>query len=171
MNAIGAVAVQDFYVTVGAGYPLMELKHVLDEHNLFFPFSDAGYPGSCGGALASGLTGSDGNHTVPLSRYLLSVTAVLPDGTTVKPGAVTFKSVSGYDISRIFFNSWGVIGLIIEMSFRVLPNSKQAETPPLTLFPSDREAFVHELRGDSPLAGICRKIKNEYDPHHLLPIL
>jgi len=171
LNAIAAVAAQDFYVTVGAGYPLMELRHVLDRHGLFFPFSDTGYAGSCGGALASGLTASDGHHTVPLSRYLLSVTAVLPDGTVVKPGAVTFKSVSGYDISRIFFNSWGAIGMIIELSFRVLPQSKRNETPPLTLFRPDREAFVHELRGDSPLAKICRKIKTEYDPLDLLPVL
>lgn len=171
LNAIIAVAAQDFYVTVGAGYPLIELNHVLDRHNLFFPFGDTEYPGSCGGALASGLTGSDGNHTVPLSRYLLSVTAVLPDGTVVKPGAVTFKSVSGYDISRIFFNSWGTLGMVIEMSFRVLPQSKRGETPRLTLFRPDREAFVNEMHGESPLAVICRKIKAEYDPHDLLPIL
>jgi FAD/FMN-containing dehydrogenase len=171
LNSVVAVAPQDFYVTVGAGYPLMELNRSLRGHNLFFPFGDTEYPGSCGGALASGLAGSDGNHTVPLSRYLLSVTAVLPDGTIVKPGAVTFKSVSGYDISRIFYTSWGTLGIVIEMSFRVLPQSKRDEMPRLTLFRPDREAFVQEMRGESALARICRTIKAEYDPHDLLPIL
>jgi FAD/FMN-containing dehydrogenase len=170
MNAIISVAPQDFYITVGAGYPLMELSRALDKHELFFPFSDAGYPGSCGGALASGLTGSDGDHTIPLSRYLLSVTAALPDGTIVKPGAVTFKSVSGYDVARIFFNSWGVIGMVLELSFRVLPESKRDDMQTLTLFAPDRRTFSNQMRGDSPLATICQKIKAEYDPHNLLPI-
>ncbi len=171
INALLTVAPDDFYVTVGAGYPLMELNHALLPHHLWFPFSDTDYPGSCGGALASGLAGSDGHHTVPLSRFLLSVTAVLPDGTTVKPGAVTFKSVAGYDISRIFYNSWGSLGIIIELSFRVLPVSKRDGTPHLALFPPDREAFIHQMQGESPLAETCRKIKDEFDPAALLPIL
>jgi hypothetical protein len=34
----------------------------------------------------------------------------------------------------------------------------------------DREAFLREIQGDSPAAGLCRRIKNEYDPGNLLPI-
>ena len=170
LNTIAVVAPQDFYVTVGAGYPLGELNHLLAPHGLWFPFGGAGYPGSCGGALAAGLAGHDGDHVVPLSRYLLSVTAVLPDGAIVKPGALTFKSVSGYDISRIFYNSWGILGMVIQLSFRVLPLSKRDESPRLTLMPPDREAFLREIQGDSPAAGLCRRIKNEYDPGNLLPI-
>lgn len=170
-NALHSIAPQDFYVTVGAGYPLKELNNALAEHKLWFPFSATGYPGSFGGALAAGLAGSDGHHTVPLSRYLLSVTAVLPDATIVTPGAVTFKSVSGYDISRLFYNSWGVLGMIIELSFRVLPESKRADTPHLTLFAPDRDAFIRNMRGESPLSELARKVKSEYDPDGLLPIL
>ncbi len=170
-NAIHDIAPQDFYVTVGAGYPLKELNNVLANQKLWFPFSATEYPGSFGGAIASGMAGHDGHHTVPLSRYLLSVTAVLPDGTIVKPGAVTFKSVSGYDISRFFYNSWGVLGMIIELSFRVLPESKRTDTPHLRLFSPDRDAFIRDMRGDSPLSELVRKVKSEYDPDNLLPLL
>lgn len=171
LNTIHKIAPQDFYVTVGAGYPLKELNKVLAGHKLWFPFSATEYPGSCGGALASGMAGHDGKHTVPLSRYLLSVTAVLPDATIVKPGAVTFKSVSGYDISRLFYNSWGILGIIIGLSFRVLPESKRPDMPVLTLFRPDHEAFARTMNGDSPLSNLTRKIKSEYDPDNLLPIV
>ncbi len=171
LNYIKEIGDKDFFVTVGAGYPLKELNKSLAEKNLWFPFGDTNYPGSCGGALAVGLAGSDGIHTVPFSRYLLSVIAVLPDGSIVSPGAVTFKSVSGYDISRIFFNSWGTLGMICELTLRVLPLSKKTEMPEIKLYASDRQAFVDELKGDGPLSKLCRNIKNEFDTEAILPIV
>ncbi|MEZ5357970.1 MAG: FAD-binding oxidoreductase [Candidatus Zixiibacteriota bacterium] len=171
LNDIIEVGDKDFFVTVGAGYPLKELNKVLAEYNLWFPFSDTQYPGSCGGAFAIGLAGGDGTHTVPLNRSLLSVTAVLPDGSIVTPGAVTFKSVSGYDISRIFFNSWGMLGMLVNLSFRVLPISKRDEMHPVQLFAPDFNRFLNELNGNTPLGDMCRKIKQEYDPANTLPII
>lgn len=171
LNGVKNIAANDFYITVGAGYPLTEINRILTQYKLWFPFGQTDYSGSTGGALASGLAGHDGNHTVPLSRFLISLTAVLSDGSVVKPGAVTFKSVSGYDISRIFYNSWGMLGMIIEMTFRVLPLSKMADWPHLTLFPPDHTAFIDELNGISPSAELCRKIKKEFDPTDLLPII
>lgn len=169
LNTISEIAPKDFFVTVGAGYPLIQINHALIGENLWFPFGETNYPGSAGGALACGLTGNDGSATVPLSRYLLSVTSILPEGSIVRPGAKTFKSVSGYDISRIFFNSWGMLGMIVELTFRVLPISKREEAGHLSLLPPDHEAFSQELQGDTPVAVLSRKIKDEFDPDHILP--
>jgi len=176
LNQMIKINRQDFYITVGAGYPRNEINHVLAAEKLWFPFGDTDYSGSFGGAIAVGLTGHDGNHCFPMSRLLLSVTAVLPDGSIVKPGALTFKSVSGYDISRLFFNSWGLLGVIIELSFRVLPISKKEDifsyrSAGITLLPPDRESFVQKWQADSSLARLCRKIKTEYDPLNLLPLV
>lgn len=171
LNYIARVAAEDFYITTGAGYPLIEVNRAVARYHLYFPFGATNYPGSCAGGLASGLAASDGHHTVPLSRYLLSVTAVLPDGSIVKPGALTFKSVSGYDISRIFYNSWGTLGMVTELSFRLLPTSRRGEMPHLILFPPARDTFVKELQSDTPLAELCRRIKREFDPDELLPLV
>lgn len=171
LNYIGPVAKEDFYVTLGAGYPLIEINHDIACDNLWFPFGATSYPGSAGGAVASGLAGTDGPHILPLSRYLLSVTAVLPDGLVVRPGAKTFKSVSGYDISRIFYNSWGRLGMVVELTFRVLPLSKQEEAQHLALLAPDRGTFDQTLKGNTPLSDLCRKIKEEFDPGDLLPAI
>jgi len=171
LNRIIAIEAKDFRVTVGAGYPLKEINRVIAKDKLWFGFGDTNYPGSSGGALAAGLTGSDGRQDVPLSRYLLSVEVVLPDGAVVKPGAITFKSVSGYDISRIFFNSWGTLGLVTELSFRVLPLSKKDGSGRITLRPTDRQRFIDELKGNTSLSDMCRKIKAEYDPGGIFPLL
>ena len=169
LNYLRSTVKEDFFVTVGAGYPLIEINHDIAGKGLWFPFGATNYPGSAGGALACGLAGHDGSHIVPLSRYLLSVTAVLPDASIVRPGAKTFKSVSGYDISRIFYNSWGRLGMVIEMTFRVLPLSKQKESPHLALLTPDHDGFVKTLKGQTPLSDICRKIKKEFDSDDLLP--
>jgi FAD/FMN-containing dehydrogenase len=150
---------------------MKELNHVINSDNLWFPFGRTNYPGSSGGALASGMKGNDGDHIIPLSRHLLSITAVLPDGSIVHPGSRTFKSVSGYDISKIFFNSWGLLGMIIELTFRVLPLSKRDEMPHMAPLPPDREAFRQSMRDDSSQGETCRKIKEEFDPDRLLPIV
>ena len=171
LNCVHDINPGDFYITVGAGYPLKEINHILKKDNLYFPFSDTNYPGSCGGALASGLTAGNGSHTVPLHRFLLSVMAVLPDGTIVRPGAVTFKSVSGYDIARLFFNSWGTLGMVVRLSFRLFPVSHRAQTPRLILIGSDRSAFAAAMTGDSPLAQVSRAIKKEFDPQNILPLV
>jgi len=169
LNYIGQIARADFYVTVGAGYPLIEINNVIKADNLWFPFGSTSYPGSTGGALACGLIGHDGHHHIPISKYLLSLTAVLPDGSIVRPGANTFKSVSGYDIARLFYNSWGRLGMVTEMTFRVLPLSKQKESPHLALPVLDRQTSEATLKGDTPLSDLCRKIKEEFDPENLLP--
>ncbi|MDD4050613.1 MAG: FAD-binding oxidoreductase [candidate division Zixibacteria bacterium] len=172
LNMVVEVNSRDFHITVGAGFPVNEINRIIAPLGLWFPFGDVQYPGSFGGALATGLTAGDGVHTVPFSRHLLSVTAALPDGTIVHPGALTFKSVSGYDISRLFCNSWGCLGMVIRLSFRVLPLSQKEEgSSRPTLLEPDREAFARRMAGDEPMAKLCRKIKNEFDPHGLLPII
>jgi FAD/FMN-containing dehydrogenase len=171
LNSMIEIAEKDYYLTVGAGYPMKEIDRAVGPYGLWHPFSGTNYPGSVGGALASGLTGDDGAHPVPFSRYLLAVTAVLPDGSIVTPGAVTFKSVSGYDISRIFYNSWGTLGLVVQLTLRVLPASKRGEWPHVTVSSPDRNRFIRDLQGDTPLARLCRRIKSEYDPGGLLPII
>lgn len=170
LNEIDNIEAADFYVTVGAGYPLKEINKELAGYNLWFPFGETNYPGSFGGAIAAGLSGFDGSHPIPLSRFLLSVTAVLPDSSIVRPGAATFKSVSGYDISRLFYNSWGLLGMLIKLSFRVLPLSKKQEYPHIVLNAMDRKRFLQNLQGATPSSELSRKIKTEYDPDNLLPV-
>ena len=170
LNGVHKISAGDFFVTIGAGYPLKELNKALATQQLWFPFGETNYAGSCGGALAAGLSAWDGHHPVPLSRSLLTVTAVLPDGSIVRPGAVTFKSVSGYDISRLFYNSWGALGMLTQLSFRVLPLAKKSSAPRLVLQAPQPQRFLQSLSGEDPLARVCRAIKGEYDPHNILDI-
>lgn len=168
LNGIEEINRDDFYITVGSGYPLKEINKVIEKHDLWFPFGDNNYPGSFGGALASGLRASEGKDLHPLSRHLISVTAVMADGAIIEPEAKSFKSVSEFDISKIFYNSWGMLGLIIALSWRVLPLAKKEDYPRLSLLPHHRELALKQTADDSDLAEVCRKIKKDSDPYRLL---
>lgn len=58
---------------------------------------------------------------------VLGLKAVLADGSPVKFGGRTMKNVTGYDVTKLFIGSFGVLGVITEVTYRLLPRpEKQA---------------------------------------------
>lgn len=173
LNDILELSPADLYARVGGGYPLRELNLQLEEHNLFLPHSDLPYVGSVGGALAVGLCAKLNKHDLPLRKYFIKAEIVTPDGEIITPGSVCFKSVSGYDIVKIFAGSWGLLGLIVSATFRILPVSARDEFAEMRQNKVDREGFLTGLDSSnkSADADYCRKIKDKFDPEAILPIL
>ncbi len=172
-NQLLVNAADDFYVTTGAGYPLREINEHLAETNLWLPHASLPYVGSVGGSLAIGLSSDIDGHDFPLKKYFLKAEIVTPEGDIVKPGSVCFKSVSGYDIVKIFAGSWGLLGLIVSASFRVMPISARDEYAMMKQKAIDRAPVLEALDescGDSD-ALYSRKIKACFDPNHVLPIV
>ena len=110
LNSMHKIVPEDFYIIVGSGFPLREINRELKEYELFLPHSDLPYVGSVGGALAIGLAAQHDKHSLPLSRYFIMAEIAAPDGNIIRPGSACFKSVSGYDIVKIFSASWGLLG-------------------------------------------------------------
>ncbi len=171
LNDIHEINAADLYAVVGAGFPLKELNRHLVNKNLWFPFSDTHIPGSFGGAMASGVCAGDGAHEVPFSRYVIALTAVMPSGEIITPGAKTFKSVAGYDITRMFYNSWGLLGMIISLTVRILPLQQKDILPRLLLKSLDLEGFRSSLAENSPAGKFYRDVRAAYDPDNLLTLV
>ncbi|UCD62900.1 MAG: FAD-binding oxidoreductase [Candidatus Zixiibacteriota bacterium] len=173
LNRLIAVVPDDFYVTAGSGYPLREINYHLKEHNLWLPHASLPYVGSVGGAIAVGLSSIFDKHDFPLKKYFLQAEIVTPDGEIIRPGSVCFKSVSGYDIVRIFSGSWGLLGLIISASFRVMPLAAQAEYAKMKIEEVSRQRLLASLREDNPdtNAVYSRKVKARFDTGNILPVV
>lgn len=173
LNDLIDVQPEDFYVTVGAGYPLKELNLDLEPHGLFLPLADLPYVGSVGGAVAVNLSGQLGGHALPMKRYFIKAEIVTPEGEIVTPGSVCFKSVSGYDAVKLFAPSWGLLGLIVSVTLRVLPLSAKHEYAELKMNAVDRQKFLSGLdeSNQSTDAVYSRKIKAKLDPNGILPIV
>lgn len=173
MNQLIEVSAQDLYVTTGAGYPLREINHRLKAHDLFVPHSNLPYVGSVGGALATGLEAEMNGHDVPLKKFFLKSEIVTPDGEVITPGSVCFKSVSGYDIVKVFAGSWGLLGLIMIATLRVIPLSGADEYEDLRQKETSRKSLVAGLAEDNTSidAVYARKIKQKFDAQDILPIV
>ncbi len=173
LNTLLHVAGGDYYITVGGGYPLREINKALLAYNLFLPHADLPYVGSVGGALAVGLTCNYKEHRLPFGRYFIKGEIVDPTGKILTPGSVCFKSVSGFDIIKIFSPSWGMLGMIITATLRVLPVSERYNYENLTMYPVDGGQFAALYRnpGNNVSAQYSLKIKNKFDPNGVLPLI
>ncbi|MEK7774778.1 MAG: FAD-binding protein [Candidatus Zixiibacteriota bacterium] len=173
LNNLMEVAEQDLYVKVGAGYPLKELNLDIAKSKIFLPHSDLPYVGSFGGGVAAGLSADLNGRDWPIKKYFIKAEIVTPLGEIITPGSVCFKSVSGYDIVKLYAGSWGLYGLITSLWFRVLPDTARHEFQSLTQKPLDRTLFLQAMeRGnESTDAVYTRKIKEKFDPNGILPVV
>jgi len=173
LNTLLRVAADDFYIEVGAGYPLRELNQELSEYGLFLPHSDLPYVGSIAGAIAVGLSAQRGTQLLPLSRYLIMAEIATATGDLIKPGSACFKSVSGFDIVKIYFSSWGMLGMIMTVTLRVLPLSVKAEYSDLVQNAVDYRKFcqLYLNPGGHLSARFSLKIKSRFDPNNILPLI
>ena len=131
------------------------------------------YVGSVGGAVSINLTAELNGHDFPIKKYFIQTEVVTPEGQIIKPGSTSFKSVSGYDIVKIFAPSWGLLGLVVSATFRVLPTSAIEEFAGMVMKPIDRDSFLAGLEdsNQSTDAVYCRKIKARFDPRGILPAM
>jgi len=123
LRGIRAYAPQDLYVTVGAGHPLAELQQELAKDGLWVPLVSPWVEATVGGIVAT-------NFNAPLRmRYgygsirdlVLAATVVLPDGRVIRTGRPVVKNVAGYDMTKLFVGSYGTLGLIADVTFRIVP--------------------------------------------------
>lgn len=128
MAAIKAFELSDLFVTVGAGATLAELEPVLARENVWIPLASPWPDATIGGIVAT-------NFNAPLRmRYgairdlLLAMTVVLPDGRVIRAGRPVVKNVAGYDLPKLFAGSHGTLGLITEVSLKLLPLPRVRQT-------------------------------------------
>ncbi|MBU8933270.1 MAG: FAD-binding oxidoreductase [candidate division Zixibacteria bacterium] len=173
LNNLLEIVPDDLYVVVGSGYPLREINLNLRSHNLCLPHSALPYVGSIGGAVGTGLTGFMHDHDVPLAKYFIQAEIVTPQGEIIKPGSACFKSVSGYDIVKLYAGSWGLLGLIVSATFRVMPSTGADDFATMIQKEISRAGVLAALgdADDSADAIYSRKIKQKFDPNNILPLV
>jgi glycolate oxidase FAD binding subunit len=123
LSGISSYEPSELVVTVKAGTPLAELEAALAEKNQCLPFEpphfDAG--STVGGMVAAGLSGPSRASSGSVKDFVLGVNMVNGKGEELHFGGTVMKNVAGYDVSRLMAGSMGTLGLITEVSLKVLP--------------------------------------------------
>ncbi len=113
----------ELVVTVRAGTPLADLEATLAAQGQCLPFEPPHFAGGAtvGGMVAAGLSGPARASVGSVRDYVLGVTMVNGRGEVLVFGGQVMKNVAGYDVSRLMAGSMGTLGLIAQVSLKVLP--------------------------------------------------
>lgn len=164
LNRIKKVVPEDLYVILEAGFPLKDLNQRLEPFNLFYPLADSKSVGTIGGSVATNLKGRSGEREIQTKEYVLALEMISPGGEILHVGARTFKSVTGYDLPRLFVGSWGSLGFISEISLRLTPSRKRKYYP---AFIPDPPPTCENKNQNDLKSILSSRIKKALDPNEV----
>jgi FAD/FMN-containing dehydrogenase len=123
LSGISSLEPTELVVTARAGTPLDVLEAALAEHGQQLPFEPPRFAagGTVGGMVAAGLAGPSRAAVGGVREHLLGATLLDGNAQVLTFGGQVMKNVAGYDVSRALAGSMGVLGVILEVSLKVLP--------------------------------------------------
>jgi len=160
LRGISSYEPSELVVTVRAGTPLAELEAALAAKHQCLAFepprfggrgrSAGAMGGTVGGMVAAGLAGPARAAVGGVRDFVLGATMLNGRAEVLSFGGQVMKNVAGYDVSRLLAGSLGVLGVILEVSLKVLP------LPPATTtlrFDLDEDEALKRLNtwGGEPL--------------------
>jgi len=146
LNRLIDHAVGDLTVTVEAGMRFAELQNILAQAGQGLAI-DPAFPqqATIGGIVATADTGSLRQRYNSVRDMLLGISFVRADGQVAKAGGRVVKNVAGYDLMKLFTGSYGTLGILTQMTFRVYPLPPASQTLVLTGEPTAIAEFSQTL--------------------------
>jgi glycolate oxidase FAD binding subunit len=113
----------ELVITARAGTLLAEVEAALGQNHQMLAFEPPyfGPDATMGGMVASGLSGPRRQHVGAVRDFVLGAVLMDGKGEVLHFGGQVMKNVAGYDVSRLLAGSLGTLGLILEVSMKVLP--------------------------------------------------
>jgi glycolate oxidase FAD binding subunit len=148
----------ELVITARAGTPLTEIEAALAAKGQMLAFEPPhfGEAATLGGTIACGFSGPRRPYAGAARDFVLGATIINGKGEVLRFGGQVMKNVAGYDISRLMVGSLGTLGVILDVSLKVLP--KPAREITLTYSMSVAEAIRQMntwARQPVPLSAAC----------------
>jgi glycolate oxidase len=122
MDKIIDISIEDRLAVVQPGVVYADLDRALSPYGFFFPPDPAsGSVCTLGGNVATNAGGIKGAKYGTTKDYVLALEVVLADGRVLHTGSKCMKSVSGYDLTRLFVGSEGTLGVVTEITLKINP--------------------------------------------------
>ena len=136
----------ELVVTVRCGTKLADLEAALAERGQCLPFEPPhfGAAATVGGMVAAGLAGPPRATAGGVRDYILGLTLLNGRAEVLSFGGQVMKNVAGYDVSRLLAGSLGTLGVILEVSLKVLPLAPATAT---LRFEADEAGALERLNG------------------------
>lgn len=122
MNRILEIDSDNMCAVVQPGVVNADLQKTVARQGLFYPPDPASmFVATIGGNVALNAGGPRGVKYGTTKDYLLGLEVVLPTGDIIRTGGKTLKNVTGYDLTRLMCGSEGTLGIITEITLRLIP--------------------------------------------------
>ena len=133
----------ELVLTARAGTPLDEIENLLACHGQMLAFEPPrfGAADTLGGCVATGLSGPRRMAVGGVADFVLGTRLLNAAGEVLRFGGTVMKNVAGYDVSRLLVGSLGVLGVLTEVSLKVMPVPRCEAT---RMFPLDEAAALQQ---------------------------
>ncbi|MBI4756624.1 MAG: glycolate oxidase subunit GlcE [Betaproteobacteria bacterium] len=148
----------ELFVTARAGTRLEDIERALAEHGQMLAFEPPhfGAAATVGGCVASGLSGPRRASAGAVRDFVLGVKLVDGHGQILRFGGQVMKNVAGYDVSRLMAGALGTLGLLLEVTLKVLPRPAAERTLRLEMPEDQALAALNRWAGQPlPISGSC----------------
>jgi glycolate oxidase FAD binding subunit len=146
----------ELVITARAGTPLTEIEALLSDSGQMLAFEPPhfGATATLGGTVASALSGPRRPYAGAVRDFVLGTKVLSGEARTLTFGGQVMKNVAGYDVSRLMVGAMGTLGVLLEISLKVLPLPAQTTT---LSFPLDAAAAIEQMNAWAakpvPLSG------------------
>ena len=123
LNGIMEYEPDEMTFTALTGTPVSEIMRTLAKHGQYLPFDPPLARGGAtlGGTVAAGISGPGRYQFGGVRDFILGVRYIDSRGQEVRAGGKVVKNAAGFDIPKLMIGSRGVLGVLIDLSFKVFP--------------------------------------------------
>jgi len=148
----------ELVITARCGTPLRDIEAALAERKQMLAFEPPhfGEGATLGGMISAGLSGPRRASSGALRDFVLGAKLLDGKGEVLSFGGKVMKNVAGYDVSRLLAGSMGTLGLLLEVSVKVLPVAYREATLRFSMNETDAIRKLNEWAGQPlPISGSC----------------
>ncbi len=140
MSGVTLYEPEELVLSAKAGTPIADIERLLAQNRQQLAFEPmdcsrlfnhdirGGKGGTIGGAISANLSGPRRLKAGAARDHILGVTVVSGRGETFKSGGRVVKNVTGYDLSKLMTGAWGTLGVLTEVTIKVLPAAETETT-------------------------------------------
>ncbi|MCU0519465.1 MAG: FAD-binding protein [Anaerolineae bacterium] len=128
LAGIRTYARDDLYVTVGAGTRLADLQAALAPDGMWVPLVSPWPEATIGGIVSTALNAPLRMRYGGIRDLVQALHVVLPDGRALYVGRPVMKNVAGYDLVKLFVGSHGSLGMLTDVTFKLMARPRQSQT-------------------------------------------